>query len=380
MSDFRPHAVRIGKVGKHPNADTLSITTVYGHPVIFRTGEILQGDMCLYVPTDALVDTNRPDFRWLKDKANDAGIYRVKLSKIRGVPSYGFLLPLSNTALGDVAEGTDLRNVFGITKYEPEPAFDLNGEVNGDYYSNSLNEMIPFYDIENVRRHPDLFGPDEEVIVTEKIHGTNARFVYSNGELHCGSRTKFRKNSVWNKIAEKYKLDQILGENHGICLYGEIFGPGIQDLTYGVSEPDIRFFDAYDTNTGSWKNTDWLMDFCYDYKLPRVPILYRGRYGLIDIFQAAEGDSTLARWNGTNQVMEGIVVKPEVERWDQEVGRVFLKLPGEGYLLRNKTPGQVTAHKVLTWEQSGPPVPVFDPWYARVGAFFSNLFRGEVRP
>ncbi len=33
-------------------------------------------------------------------------------------------------------------------------------------------------------------------------------------------------------------------------------------------------------------------------------------------------------------VREGVVVKPLVERWDQEVGRVFLKQPGEGYLLR----------------------------------------------
>lgn len=35
-------------------------------------------------------------------------------------------------------------------------------------------------------------------------------------------------------------------------------------------------------------------------------------------------------------VREGIVVKPIKERWDQDIGRVFLKLAGEGYLLRKE--------------------------------------------
>lgn len=393
MSDFRPHAVRIGKVGKHPQADTLSITMVYGHPVIFRTGEILQGDLCLYVPPDALVDTNLPEFSWLKDKSgvNESGIYRVRASKIRNVPSYGFILPLTGTTLSDAPEGTDLRHHFGITKYDPGPAYNLNGEISGDYYTNSLNEMIPHYDIENLRRYTDLFRPKEVVYVTEKIHGTNARFIHSNGELHCGSRTKFRKNSVWNKIAEKYRLEGILDVEQGLCLYGEIFGPGIQDLTYGVKEPDVRFFDIYDTKEGRWWNTEDFRDFCYDYHLPTVPVIYCGPYDGVDMFQIAEGDSTLARLNGVTQVREGIVVKPAVERWDQEVGRVSLKLPGEGYLLRNKTEGQKLAEKFV-WTpmdqspQFGPDI-TFQPqesnvapvaWWTRVVTFLSNLFIGET--
>lgn len=41
MSEFCVTVVEIGKVGRHPNADTLSITQVLGsYPCIFRTGQL----------------------------------------------------------------------------------------------------------------------------------------------------------------------------------------------------------------------------------------------------------------------------------------------------------------------------------------------------
>lgn len=56
MTEFRVQVVEVGKVGKHRNADTLSITTILGnYPVIFKTGEINQGDLAVHIPPDALV-------------------------------------------------------------------------------------------------------------------------------------------------------------------------------------------------------------------------------------------------------------------------------------------------------------------------------------
>jgi len=44
-----------------------------------------------------------------------------------------------------------------------------------------------------------------------------------------------------------------------------------------------------------------------------------------------------------NHVREGIVVKPLTERWSSTIGRVFLKQPGEGYLLRKTPEGEQEA-------------------------------------
>lgn len=338
MSEFHVQVFRIGKVGKHPRADTLSITQgPGGYPVCFKTGEFGPGDLAVHIPVDAVVDTARGEFDWLKDKASLAGggrfLYRVKSVKLRGIPSHGFLVPVAPELRDVLREGQDVRDLLGVTKYDPGPCYELSGLIQGDMTSLPQDGMVPHYDIEGMRRYSHCINQGELVSVTEKIHGSNGRWVHLGGQLLCGSRTKFRKNSVWNLMAERFGLADILGrvENQGLVLYGEVFGPGIQDLTYGLTEPDVIFFDLYDSRTGLWCTTDQFQDFCLEHLLPRVPELYRGPYDAEAIAAMAEGTSTLP---GANHVREGVVVKPLVERWDQEIGRVFLKQPGEDYLLR----------------------------------------------
>ena len=55
MSDWLVHLVQVGKFGKHPNADSLSITQVYGQNVIFRTGGFQEGDLAVFLPPDSVL-------------------------------------------------------------------------------------------------------------------------------------------------------------------------------------------------------------------------------------------------------------------------------------------------------------------------------------
>ncbi len=336
MSEYAVRVVRLGKIGKHPNADTLSITQVNGsYPVICKSGLYENGSLAVHVPPDALVDVRLPWFSWLADKANHLYLHRVRFAKLRGVPSYGFLVPISDIPDGHLlSEGQEVSALLGVTKYEPEPVFNQGEDIQGAHFSTAGLAMVPHYDIEGLRKHEALFTPGEEVWVSEKIHGSNGRWVHLDGQLFSGSRTKFRTGSVWNRMAERYRLEEILGlpENQGKVLYGEVYGPGIQDLTYGLTEPQVLFFDLFDSKTGKWVNVADFQKFCTDHGLPQVPTLFHGPFNLESLYAMAEGKSTLV---GANHVREGIVVKPVEERWDSEgVGRVFLKLPGEGYLLR----------------------------------------------
>ena len=46
MSEFKVEVVKIRKIEKHPNADTLSITNIHGgYPVVFRTEDFNEGDL-----------------------------------------------------------------------------------------------------------------------------------------------------------------------------------------------------------------------------------------------------------------------------------------------------------------------------------------------
>ena len=71
----------------------------------------------------------------------------------------------------------------------------------------------------------------------------------------------------------------------------------------------------------------------WEYGMPGwVPIIYKGPWKP-ELRSLAEGPSTVP---GANHVREGIVIKPVIERWDERIGRVILKLHGEGYLTRKE--------------------------------------------
>lgn len=377
MTDFYCQAVKLGKIGKHPNADNLSITTVFGRPVIFRTGTFRPGDVAAYIPIDAVVDTARPEFAWLKDKANAEGLYRVKLQKIRNVPSYGFLEkgPEDGTQL---TPGQNVMGLYGIKKYDPGPAYQQGAGIAGTAVCSPQEGIVPLYDIESLRRYSGLLDEGEPVWISEKIHGSNGRWVYVDGELYCGSRKKFRKDSVWNEVAKAWDLPSILSipANHGLVLYGEVYGPGIQDLTYGLSKPSACFFDIYDTKTGRWYDPYDFLLWCNKYRLQTAPTLHWGPFNLEKAVAMAEGESVLC----PGQVREGIVVKPQTERWNMDIGRVFLKLPGEGFLLRKQS-----EECAITMRNSGVADPSSlmntvpkNSWWTRTMTNFTNFLKRKT--
>jgi RNA ligase (TIGR02306 family) len=344
MSTFSVPIVCIGHFEKHPNADTLSITEVEGCPVIFRTGELETGSYAVYVPVDAVVPTDKPAFAFLATKEGQATA-RIKAKKLRGVFSMGLLLPARTVLPGDfkmeIGGGVhqDVAETLGIVKYEEpeEPNMKLGAAKRERQVDSST---APIYDIESHRKYKSLYAEGEEVVVTEKIHGCNGRFVFRKGEedteprLYVGSRNFFIKDTesaVWWKVARQYDLATKLAGHEDLVLYGEVYGQ-VQDLKYGTSGEDpLRFaaFDIYDKKLGRFWDYRAFLKFCEEKGIPTAPILYFGPYNEAEIEELSKGQSVLA-----NQIKEGVVIKPATERWDYTLGRVITKLVGEQYLLR----------------------------------------------
>jgi RNA ligase (TIGR02306 family) len=330
MSQFSVPVIQLGKVGKHPNADTLSITTVMGCPVIFRTGDFVEGSLAIYVPVDAVVPKIVPGTEFLGDKR------RIKAMKIRGIFSMGLLLPASLVTpdpYGNYpAIGDDMSDYLCITKYE-EPEDLRTGTATAK--APKLPFPAPVYDIESWRKYgPFTDAAADEVVITEKLHGTNSRFVFAEGELHVGSHTQWKKNEpgcVWWRMARQYNLAEKLAKWPDFIFYGETYG-AVQDLRYGheKGQASLRFFDIYDANTGKWVDDAPFERILGELDLTRVPVLYHGPLaGAPDLDELAKGKSTIA-----DNIREGIVIKPTEELWCDTYGRVILKLVGEDYLLR----------------------------------------------
>lgn len=318
MSEFHVEVVQLGSIEKHPNADRLGVTRIHGgYPVIVRLGEYAEGDLAVYVPVDAVVP--KTDSRW--DFLE--GHTRIKAKKLRGVFSMGLL-----TKADPMWElGRDVAAELGIEKYEPPPdalpgAEDEVGPPNVPNYT----------DVEGLRRYPDVLASGEEIVITEKVHGENMRVFHDGERLFIGSRTNWKKagGGAWWAAARSGDLERVANEIHGHCLYGEAFG-SVGGFPYGTGrKPTFRAFDIFSMERGRYLDFDTFEDLANVLGIETAPVLYRGPWDPAIAYELAEGPSTL----DASHVREGIVIRPVRERWDDRVGRVILKLHGQGFLLK----------------------------------------------
>lgn len=359
------HQVEVApiRLEKHHNADSLSVANVFGYTCCVKTQDWTDGQLAAYIPPDSLVDTDRPEFAFLK--SGDKRWHRIKAKKLRGVVSFGLLMP----APAGAKAGDDVAAFYGVLHYSgrvsgeedeqesPKPK-SLAKRLRGLWWKAVLFffpsaaktritqceqeppppelSQLKKYDIDSLRRYKHVFSPDELVAVTEKIHGANARYSWINGRLWAGSRSQWKKesgNSIWWKAAHATpQIEAWCRDNPGKVLYGEVYGQ-VQDLKYGTQPGEVRFaaFDILN-QTGQFAPYDEFVASCDSKAVPRVPQVARDvKFEFGDICKLAEGPSLIP---GANHVREGVVVRPATERYHQSIGRVCLKVVGAGYLER----------------------------------------------
>lgn len=311
--------VIIIKLEPHPNADSLSLVKIDDFQCVVRTEDWKDGDLAVYIPPDSVVPETK-EFEFLGSHR------RVKARKLRGEWSVGLLIP----APADAKFADDYMERLGITHYEPQ--------IHGHFSTGGDNVtppqgFFPTYDVLNFRKYASRFIEGEEVVVTEKIHGANARFTCVDDVMFCGSR-KFWKtedpNNLWWKAFQKNAaLEAWLIHHQDLTVYGEVFGQ-VQNLKYGSTNGEI-FFAVFDILRGD----QWLdFDEAHEIASPLtwVPLVYRGPFDKDKILEFAERDSL---WPSAKHCREGVVVKPIHERTDRKIGRVQLKVVGNRYLSKS---------------------------------------------
>lgn len=318
MFDIAEHTcdVVIIKLEPHPNADSLSLVMVNDFQCAVRTADWSDGDLAIYIPPDSVVPETK-EFEFLGKHR------RIKAKKLRGEWSVGLLIP----APIDAKVGDDYMERLGIIHYEPETKGHFS--TGGDNVSAPVG-FFPKYDVLNFRKYSSSFEDGEEVIVTEKLHGANSRFVCVDDQIYCGSRRFWKKedpnNLWWKALNQCAVLDAWLRHHQDLVVYGEVYG-SVQKFTYGANHGEINFA-AFDI----MRNDKWLdYDEAHEIgaPLPWVPFVYRGEYNKTKILTFADGNSLVP---GAQNIREGVVVKPTTERTDRKLGRVQLKIVSNAYL------------------------------------------------
>lgn len=355
MSSLIIEVCKVDESFKHPNADKLSVVKVKGWYCITGLNQYNSGDLVVYVPPDSIIpDTliEKYNLEYLKKNG------RVGTVKLRGYISQGLILDLPE---GNWKEGDDLAEFFGITKWEMPVAPPINMQPK-QASKRKMNPLFDKYtDIENIKNYNRIFVEGDFVVITEKIHGSNFRcgnllivdnkdqplfyrirswfkrnilkqkyeFVWGSHNVqitHHENRNSYYGDDIWGKIVAKYHLMNIVPED--MIIYGEIYGKGVQDLTYDLDDIELVIFDI--KKNGQYLPWIDVCQFCLVYGLPYVPELYVGKFDEKILNDLTIGNSRIA----PDQIREGVVVKSFHEENHPRLGRKILKSINPDYLLR----------------------------------------------
>ena len=272
--------VYVDEVKAHPNADRLVLARTGGWWVCTQPG-VEVGNSRLFIPCDSCIPERWADEWGIKKycqlvKAGPCeGMYRIRAARLRSIPSYGVLLPVPDDV--PAKPGDDVSAWFQARKYET-PAPKDQGQQRAEHPA-----FHRYFKMPNLKNEPFTFTPGELVRVTEKIHGTNSRVGVVDGAFMVGSHNVQRKAEdagiygaplslrCVTRLLEDYKAAKM-----NAILFGEIYGPGIQDMAYGAKEYRYAAFDLM--VNGCYLPPDIFFEVMVRYEIPTVPTLYYGTF------------------------------------------------------------------------------------------------------
>jgi RNA ligase (TIGR02306 family) len=324
--------IEIGEVPPHENADRLCVVPVGGWSAVVGKDQFRPGSRAIYIEPDYMVPLDRPEFAFLRKEGSDKTEHRLKAIRLRGVVSFGLLIPVPE-GLMDRATGDNVMDDLGIRRYDP-PVRGTHGKLDDGLPELEWPQVYSSkFDVEDIRKHEDIFEPGEPVFVTEKLHGASSRAVWRDDVFYIGSRTRWLKPDVRTPWMRAFGAAPQVAEwceaNPETVLYGETYGP-VQELKYGLQSPAFAAFAA--SQHGEWLDLPALHESLMKASVPPVPVLYHGPYDRVLIADIAEWDSRIAT-APKGHMMEGVVIAPMTERRDDRIGRVCLKLISNRYWL-----------------------------------------------
>lgn len=357
MSTLIVEVCLVDAVRPHPHADRVELVEVKGWSCVSAIGQFKPGDKCVYLPPDSVIpETLAEQFGIAKycsqlargiDGERPPGL-RIRAQRFRGEPSFGTVQHISNP---EWPVGMSLIDILGVTKYD-QPIRATDGDAAPPFPA-----FHTYSDIENIRNFPDVLAEGEEVVIMEKIHGSNLRVgqIVAPDEYGCavftlmaGSHDQNRKefngkgqrSKYWYALTPAVQdlLCEIADVENNVVIFGELFGEGIQDMQYGMKGLGFRAFDiAVNGKYMSWDEQQEIFD---DHpEVVTAPILYRGPFSMDKVRELTDGPTTLCETDkaGKFSGREGVVIRPIKERYSEELpnfGRVILKSISVDYLGR----------------------------------------------
>ena len=166
-------------------------------------------------------------------------------------------------------------------------------------------------------------------IFTEKIDGTNIGIYWDGHEVHFQGRTERAQipTHLLDYLMTTFKtseteemFEQLFGESE-VILFGEGYGPKIQNGGNYRDTPSFILFDVYFVRSNLWLRRESVEDIAQSFGIDVVPIILTGTIQDAIDFVKTKPKSTIGTAN-----MEGVVGRPAVEILDRRGNRVIVKV------------------------------------------------------
>jgi len=311
------------------------------YQVVVLKGLYRNGEEVVFVPEKSiLTGALRAEFaNYLVGKDKD----RVKAIALRGELSCGIIVSMDmyerlwDEHFDAVGVDEDVAERLGITKYEPPVPSNLAGEV----------EPLPAgalhgkHDCEQFGIYQQELTAGEDVVITEKLHGSQAiyymhpaagiTYVSSKGLLSRGLVLKQAvENSYWQAAPPIwYRIELSTGEGRfapqdAVQVFGELVPCQGAAWHYGVAQKTVKVFDVrvngtsvpYDQLGPEWREV-W------------VPVVYRGPLDVAAARALRQGQEQVS--GKELHIREGVVVRPYIDRRAADGTRLVLKLINPAY-------------------------------------------------
>jgi RNA ligase (TIGR02306 family) len=326
----------ISEVRSIPGADEIECAVVDGWSVVVKKGEYQPGDLAVYCEVDSWIPTEIAPFL---SKGNEPREYngirgeRLRTVRLRGQLSQGLVLGLETvfpTATGFAQVGTDVTELMGLQKWEPQIPACLAGQVEGPWPS-----LVQKTDQERIQNLTSEWARLRYMFyeVTEKLEGSSMTAGRINGKFIVCSRNlnlrETEENSLWQQ-ARRYNIEQQMID-HGLdnlVVQGEIIGEGIQGNYYGIRGQDYYVYDILDLTTGQYLRPRARRALCERLSLKHVPLVMESiplyDYTVSAVLEMADGQSHL----NPKRLREGLVFKQVdgPEHWKAVSNQYLLKM------------------------------------------------------
>ena len=324
-------------------ADKIELVIVGGWNCIVPKGEYGKDERVIIATTDAVIPESIVEKMGVASYLRKGN--RVRTVKLRGVYSECLIIPTKYAKQQYLTLGEDKMSELGISKFEPPVRQIQLSSGQKKNYRDNPNFPI-YYKFPNLKNVKGMFSEEDQVQITRKLHGTNARygivkktsltffdkvkkffrladrwidyeFVYGSHNCEKGSDTQgYYSTDVWITVADNYQIKEKLWGyvnrfctpqelGAGIILYGEIYGAGIQkNYDYNCVCMEFAGFDLIED--GKYVDTlNTKLAISSMIGLPHIEILYTGEWS-----QEIQDKYTFNNFiNGTKVPHEGIVIK-----------------------------------------------------------------------